>query len=144
MKLLSVLSEEVNKKRLLKLLITDMGMDKSEAQSELNSIIRRIENLPDDITLYRILNVDDEQDINKKQIGSHFSNRKKDLLSAHYFVDAGKENYFLVKVKAKKSMIDVMSTLENNILYPNENEITLKNKGKGVEILSIKKVDKYQ
>jgi hypothetical protein len=35
-----------------------------------------------------------------------------------------------------------METLENNILYPNENEITLKNKGKGVDIISIKKITK--
>jgi hypothetical protein len=39
-------------------------------------------------------------------------------------------------------MVDVMETLENNILYPNEKEITLKNKGKGVEIISTKKINK--
>jgi hypothetical protein len=28
----------------------------------------------------------------------------------------------------------------NNILYPNKKEITLKNKGRGVEVISIKKI----
>jgi hypothetical protein len=43
-------------------------------------------------------------------------------------------------VRANKELIDVNSTIHNNILYPNENEVTLKNRGKGVEILSIKKL----
>ena len=142
MKLIGVLYEEINKKRLLKLLTTEMGMDKSEADKELEYHLDKIENLPDELTLYRILNVDNEEDINKKQLGSHYSNRKKDLISSHNFVDSGKENYFLVTVKAKKSLVDKMSTLENNVLYPNENEITLKNKGRGVEIINIKKISK--
>lgn len=140
MKLINVLSEEVNKKKLLKLLTTDMGMDKVDAEEELEYLLDKIDSFPDELTLYRILNVDKEEDINRDKLGSHYSNRKKDLMSSHYFVDAGKENYFLVTVKVKKSMIDKMATLENNVLYPNENEITLKNKGKGAEIISIKKV----
>ena len=142
MKLIGILSEEVNKKRLLKLLTTDMGMDKSDAEKELEYHLEKVKNLPDELTLYRVLNVDKKENINKEQLGSHYSDKKKDLMSSHYFVDGGKENYFLVTVKAKKSMVDVMATLENNILYPNENEVTLKNKGKGVDIISIRKIAK--
>jgi hypothetical protein len=40
-------------------------------------------------------------------------------------------------VDAPKSLIDVKTTMDNNALYPNEKEITLKNKGKGVKIISI-------
>jgi hypothetical protein len=142
MKLIGILSEEVNKKRLLKLLTTDMGMDKSDAEKELEYYLDKVKNLPDELTLYRVLNVDKKEDINKEQLGSHYSDKKKDLMSSHYFVDGGEENYFLVTVKAKKSMVDIMATLENNILYPNENEVTLKNKGKGVDIISIRKIAK--
>jgi hypothetical protein len=142
MKLIGILSEEVNKKRLLKLLTTDMGIDKSDAEKELEYYLEKVKNLPDELTLYRVLNVDKKEDINKEQLGSHYSDKKKDLMSSHYFVDGGEENYFLVTVKAKKSMVDIMATLENNILYPNENEVTLKNKGKGVDIISIRKIAK--
>ena len=142
MKLIGILSEEVNKKRLLKLLTTDMGMDKSDAEKELEYHLEKVKNLPDELTLYRVLNVDKKEDINKEQLGSHYSDKRKDLMSSHYFVDGGEENYFLVTVKAKKSMVDIMATLENNILYPNENEVTLKNKGKGVDIISIRKIAK--
>jgi hypothetical protein len=142
MKLIGILSEEINKKRLLKLLTTDMGMDKSDAEKELEYHLEKVKNLPDELTLYRVLNVDKKEDINKEQLGSHYSDKKKDLMSSHYFVDGGEENYFLVTVKAKKTMVDIMATLENNILYPNENEVTLKNKGKGVDIISIRKIAK--
>jgi len=142
MKLIGILSEEINKKRLLKLLTTDMGMDKSDAEKELEYHLEKVKNLPDELTLYRVLNVDKKENINKEQLGSHYSDKKKDLMSSHYFVDSGEENYFLVTVKAKKSMVDIMATLENNILYPNENEVTLKNKGKGVDIISIRKIAK--
>jgi hypothetical protein len=142
MKLIGILSEEINKKRLLKLLTTDMGMDKSDAEKELEHHLEKVKNLPDELTLYRVLNVDKKEDINKEQLGSHYSDKRKDLMSSHYFVDGGEENYFLVTVKAKKSMVDIMATLENNILYPNENEVTLKNKGKGVDIISIRKIEK--
>jgi len=142
MKLIGILSEEINKKRLLKLLTTDMGMDKSDAEKELEYHLEKVKNLPDELTLYRVLNVDKKEDINKEQLGSHYSDKKKDLMSSHYFADGGEENYFLVTVKAKKSMVDIMATLENNILYPNENEVTLKNKGKGVDIISIRKIAK--
>ncbi len=142
MKLISVLSEQINKKRLLKLLKTDMGFSDQDAEKELEYHLEKIKNLPPELTLYRILNVDDKKDINTDELGSHFSDKKKDLMSSHYFVDSGNENYFLVTVKAKKSQVDKMQTLENNILYPNENEITLKNKGKDVEIISIRRVKK--
>jgi hypothetical protein len=34
-------------------------------------------------------------------------------------------------------MIDYYESIKNNILYPNEEEITLKNKGFGAEIIKI-------
>jgi len=37
-------------------------------------------------------------------------------------------------------MVNVMETLSNNILYPHEEEITLKNKGMGVEIINIEEL----
>jgi flagellar motility protein MotE (MotC chaperone) len=39
-----------------------------------------------------------------------------------------------------KKLIDTKETILNRILYPNEQEITLKNKGRGVEVVSIRKV----
>jgi hypothetical protein len=119
-----------------------MDITGEDAKSELEDIVSYVKELPEELKLYRILSVDSKEDINKEELGSHYSTDKKNLLSSHDYVTGSGEEYYLVTVKAKKSMVDVMETLENNILYPNEKEITLKNKGKGVEIISTKKINK--
>lgn len=141
MKLLGLLNETINKKRLISLLKT-MDITGEDAKSELEDIVSYVKELPEELKLYRILSVDSKDDINKEELGSHYSTDRKNLLSSHDYVTGSGEEYYLVTVKAKKSMVDVMETLENNILYPNEKEITLKNKGKGVEIISTKKINK--
>jgi hypothetical protein len=141
MKLLGLLNETINKKRLMSLLKT-MDITGEDAKSELEDIVSYVKELPEELKLYRILSVDSKDDINKEELGSHYSTDRKNLLSSHDYVTGSGEEYYLVTVKAKKSMVDVMETLENNILYPNEKEITLKNKGKGVEIISTKKINK--
>jgi hypothetical protein len=141
MKLLGLLNEAINKKRLMSLLKT-MDITGEDAKSELEDIVSYVKELPEELKLYRILSVDSKDDINKEELGSHYSTDRKNLLSSHDYVTGSGEEYYLVTVKAKKSMVDVMETLENNILYPNEKEITLKNKGKGVEIISTKKINK--
>ena len=141
MKLLGLLNEAINKKRLISLLKT-MDITGEDAKSELEDIVSYVKELPEELKLYRILSVDSKDDINKEEIGSHYSTDRKNLLSSHDYVTGSGEEYYLVTVKVKKSMVDVMETLENNILYPNEKEITLKNKGKGVEIISTKKINK--
>lgn len=141
MKLLGLLNETINKKRLMSLLKT-MDITGEDAKSELEDIVSYVKELPEELKLYRILSVDSKDDINKEELGSHYSTDRKNLLSSHDYVTGSGEEYYLVTVKAKKSMVDVMETLENNILYPNEKEITLKNKGKGIEIISTKKINK--
>jgi hypothetical protein len=141
MKLLGLLNETINKKRLMSLLKT-MDITGEDAKSELEDIVSYVKELPEELKLYRILSVDSKDDINKEELGSHYSTDRKNLLSSHDYVTGSGEEYYLVTVKVKKSMVDVMETLENNILYPNEKEITLKNKGRGVEIISTKKINK--
>jgi len=141
MKLLGLLNETINKKRLMSLLKT-MDITGEDAKSELEDIVSYVKELPEELKLYRILSVDSKDDINNEELGSHYSTDRKNLLSSHDYVTGSGEEYYLVTVKAKKSMVDVMETLENNILYPNEKEITLKNKGNGVEIISTKKINK--
>lgn len=123
-------------------LLKTMDITGEDAKSELEDIVSYVKELPEELKLYRILSVNSKDDINKEELGSHYSTDRKNLLSSHDYVTGSGEEYYLVTVKVKKSMVDVMETLENNILYPNEKEITLKNKGKGVEIISTKKINK--
>jgi hypothetical protein len=118
----------------------EMGIHKDDAEDMLDEIINYVNNLPNPIRLYRILVVDNKNDINVNQLGSHYSTNKKDLISSHSYLTGYGEKYFIVTVKAPKELIDINQTIINNILYPNENEVTLKNKGEGVEIVSIRKL----
>jgi hypothetical protein len=136
MKLLELLSEEIDKQLLLNYLY-QMDYNREDAIEELKNLLRYIKSLPPFLTLYRIVRVDDESDIDKDSLGSHYSTNKKDLINNNTYADGYGEKRFLIKVKSPRELVDINQTLANNILYPNENEITLKNKGKGVKILSV-------
>ena len=139
MRLMDILSERVRRKEMLSH-FKEMGIHKDDAEDMLDEIINYVNNLPNPIRLYRILVVDNKNDINVNQLGSHYSTNKKDLISSHSYLTGYGEKYFIVTVKAPKELIDINQTIINNILYPNENEVTLKNKGEGVEIVSIRKL----
>lgn len=117
-----------------------MGFSNEDIKSELIGLKKHLENLPDKIKLYRIVNADNKKDINLKQPGTHYSHSKKDLMDSHTYAAGYGDKKYLITVIADKNQIDFFTTLENNILYPNEMEITLKNKGKGVEIVSVKEI----
>jgi hypothetical protein len=141
MKLIRLLQESIDKKEMMKHFQT-MGIDKDEAEEQLENILYHIKNLPDPVKLYRILMVDNEENINTEELGSHYSTNKMELLSSHSYLTGSGEKYFLVTVLSPKKLIDLNETVINNILYPNENEVTLKKKGKGVKIHSIRKIGK--
>jgi hypothetical protein len=136
MKLLHLLTEEIDKQLLLNYLY-QMDYNKEDALGELKNLLKYIKGLPPFLTLYRIVRVDDESDIDKDSLGSHYSTNKKDLITNNTYADGYGEKRFLIKVKSPRELVDINQTLANNILYPNENEITLKNKGNGVKILKI-------
>jgi hypothetical protein len=129
MKLLNILIENVNKKLMLNTL-KDMGFDEEDAQFELDSLVGYVKNLPNPVKLFRIVVIDDENDINTTYPGSHYSTSQKDLIHSHSYLTGYGDKYFLMVVSADKSLIDVNSTIHNNILYPNENEVTLKYRGR--------------
>jgi len=117
-----------------------MDYDYEDAQEELKKHIDWFKSLPKEMMLYRIVYVDDESDINLKEPGSHYSLNKDELVENHQYVIGYGEYKYLITVTAKKSLFDAQETISNNILYPNEMEITLKNKGKGTKVISIEKL----
>lgn len=130
---------KINKKILLNQLV-EMGYNPEEAKEELNSLIDWFLSLPKKMTLYRVIQVDELSDINKERPGSHYSRYKSELISNHCYAVGYGDKKFLMTIRADKSLFDINQTLSNNILYPNENEITLKNKGFGAEIISIEEI----
>jgi hypothetical protein len=118
----------------------EMGFENDDAMYELNSITDYYDNLPETLTLYRIVFADTEEEVDTQYPGSHYVINYKNLLDSHYgsLRDSsyGSEP-FVIKVKVQKQLIDFYESIKNNILYPNEEEITLKNKGFGADIIEI-------
>jgi hypothetical protein len=140
MKLLPIISEIIDEKTLISAL-KSMDYSEKEAKNELKYHLNRVKNLPKTIIGYRILVVNDEKSINLDEIGTHFSENKVELLSNHSFCAGCGEKYYLITAKIPKNEVDIQETLQNNILYPNEHEISVKNKGKNVKIVKIEEIN---
>jgi hypothetical protein len=118
----------------------EMGFTNDDTMYELNNLTDYYDNLPSTVILYRIVFADSDESIDDQYPGSHYSMNKENLIDNHYgsLRDSSYGEYaFLIKVKAQKQLIDYYESIKNNILYPNEEEITLKNKGFGAEIIEI-------
>jgi len=118
----------------------EMGFENDDAMYELNNITDFYDNLPNTLILYRIVFSDSEDEIDTQYPGNHYSMNKKNLTDSHYgsLRDSSYGSKpFVIKVKVQKQLIDFYESIKNNILYPNEEEITLKNKGFGADIIEI-------
>ena len=135
------INEAVNSKDIKKYikLAKDSGFDDdSMASQHVNKIISIIERVPENVILYRVIFVDDPKQINSQDIGNHYVAKERDLSNSHYVQShVGGGTPYMLKVRAPKNLIDVHETIVNNIKYPHEKEITLKNKGLGAEILKV-------
>lgn len=122
----------------------EMGVDKEWAENDLYEIKGWINGLPPTIILYRLLYVDDENNINREELGDHYTPVKKELLYNHNnkgSIYGGHWGHpILLTVEVVKDQINVFTTIHNNILYPHEQEITLKDGGRGVKILKVERL----
>jgi len=121
--------------------------DEYSAQSHLDHILDILDNLPEEVTLYRVIFLDSKSELNKVKPGAHYVLNKESLLRNHYLMDivlshSKGEKPYLITIKIDRSKIDISTTIDNNLRYPNEEEISLKNKGSGAKIVNIKEIKK--
>lgn len=133
-------SKIIDKEFFITTLQETFGYSRAESEEIVESEIQYLTNLPDEIKLYRIIFADNKKEINKDKLGSHYSDDKESLIQNSSFAIGYGECKFLLTITAKKNQIDIENTLHNRILYPNENEITIRNNGKGVKVQSIEKL----
>jgi hypothetical protein len=95
-------------------------------------------NIPETIKLFRYLEVSDESKIRVQNLGVHYVTNKECIDSN--FLDSifGVGDGFIVEIETTKDQIDIYETIENNLYYPDENEITLKEDAK-IKIVNIEK-----
>lgn len=135
-------SKEIDKDFLISVLQKTFGYAFIQAETILEFEINYLNQLPDEIELFRIVFADNKSQINKNEPGAHYSDKKKELIANSSYATGYGDNKYLITVVASKEQIDFQNTLHNRILYPNENEITIKNNGKGLTIKSIMKLKK--
>jgi len=122
----------------------EMGMEEEWYENNLLEILDWLNGLPQETILYRLLYIGDDEKIDKEFLGDHYTPNKKELLYNHYnegSIYGGNGGHpVLIKVKINKEQIDIFNTIHNNINFPHEEEITLKNKGKNVKIIDVTKL----
>jgi hypothetical protein len=110
-------------------------------KTELNYPIG-FKNIPSQLHLFRYLDVEDESKIKQHQFGVHYVTRKGDI--DHDFLNSimanEDHNGFIVEIETTKDQIDVNETIINNLYFPDENEITLKEDGK-YNVIGIEKFE---
>lgn len=117
-----------------------------EAKEDLESFIKNAQKLPNNLILYRLIFLDNKEEFNDDEPGAHYVLSEKKLKADHYtsylydFNTQGKSKLYALKVEAPKSLIDFKETIKNRMLYPHEEEITLKNHGKGVKVLALTEI----
>lgn len=136
----SNINESIPKKSIINQMVVTMDYKEEDAKDELESMIEWLNSLPNELELYRIVFVDSEEEINLKEPGAHYAMDKEQLLSSHSWLDGYGDKKFLITVIAKKSMIKKSTTLMVRAIFPHENEILLKNNGKGVKIVSVEEI----
>lgn len=115
--------------------LKDDGFDKEEIRRGIGRMTRILKILPDRFKVYRILKVENESKINKKELGVHWTLNKNILLIQHYYSE---ESHCIITAYATEKDIDFLETIIFNIKFPHEKEIQVKNMGKDLEIVSIK------
>ena len=91
-----------------------------------------MDKLPKNMTLYRILQVGKRSDINKKNLGKHFTDNK-DNFDDGFLQSLGfsgseiqEKKFYIVTILIDKSQIDFENTVATRLTHPYEDEYTLK------------------
>ena len=119
--------------------------DSEEAIAELTDKIHEYQNYSDPVTLYRIVGVRNKKLIRTNDMGEHFTPYKWNL-DGDMLNSIGHDNWdsntipYVIVAAVPLSEIDVLQTLIQNLSFPNEHEVNLKNKGNGAKIIKTYKL----
>ena len=117
-----------------------------DAIEDLTEKVNIYKKLSNPVTLYRLVAVKNKKLINTKELGEHFVLDEwaiDDDMLRSIGQDLWDSNWkpYIMKVSVPLSEIDVRQTIVQNLSFPNEAEINLKNKGKGAKFI---KATKYK
>jgi hypothetical protein len=104
--------------------------------------------MPDPVKLYRVVGVKNKKMIKTDNLGEHWTpyewNLDGDMLmSIGYELWDDDTKPFVIEAMVPLSEIDVMQTIVQNLNFPNEHEINLKNKGNGAKMIKSYKLKDF-
>jgi hypothetical protein len=112
---------------------------KEDAIDELNYLLSTdfpygLSNIPDKVTLYRVLIIENNQKINEDEIGEHFVAQPEicytrsflEKIDVYDLLNNNTKLYILTCLTSKDN-ISIDKTIGNRLLYPREEEITVIN-----------------
>jgi hypothetical protein len=105
-----------------------------------------IKNIPDPVTLYRLLNVDSIDDIDKDKLGKYYVG-DKEMFEDEAFLDSffyryGEDvkKWFIVTIETSRENLDIQDMLGNRAEYPEEYQVTIRN-DRGLKIIDIEEIE---
>lgn len=122
--------------------------DEEDAFEDLKSKILFYQKMSDPTILYRIVGVKNKKMIKTDEVGQHYTPYKWNL-DGDMLMSIGYENWdeqtkpYVIEASVPHSEIDVLQTLIQNLSFPNEHEINLKNGGNGVKIIKTYKLEGF-
>jgi len=122
-----------------------------ELQENLENSYNELKDLIKNNTIkaYRLLNVDDINDIDKNNLGKHFTTDKENTTSTDFLEKIGVidfegnydyEKFFVVEVETNINNVDWYQTFDNRINYYGEDEINFIN-DKDLKIINIEEIE---
>ncbi len=119
--------------------------DEDDAFEDLKEKIEFYKKLPNPSIMYRAVGVKNKKIIDTDNIGEHVTPYKW-AIDGDMLLMIGSENWdndvipYIMELSVPLSEIDIIQTIIQNLSFPNEHEINLKNKGKGVKFVKAYKL----
>lgn len=125
---------------------TDGYNDEEEAFEDFKEKVEEWRRFPDPVKLYRLIGVKNSGEIKKGNLGEHWTQHKWNLdgdmlLSIGYELWDYETEPYVVEALVPLSEIDIIQTIIQNLSFPNEHEINLKNKGKNIKFVKSYKLN---
>lgn len=122
--------------------------DEEEAFEDFKEKIDFYKSMPDPVKLFRVVGVKNKKMIKTDSLGEHWTpyewNLDGDMLmSIGYELWDEDVKPFVIEAMVPLSEIDVMQTIVQNLNFPNEYEINLKNKGNGAKMINTYRLKEF-
>jgi hypothetical protein len=119
--------------------------DEEDAFEDLKEKIEFYQQMPNPVILYRVIGVKDKKMLKTDELGEHYTPYKWNI-NGDTLLSIGYENWdeetkpYVMEVSVPHTEIDIIQTIIQNLSFPNEHEINLKNKGNGAKFVKAYKL----